>query len=379
MFKSYKIRLYPTKEQELLFYEHINASRYIWNYMIEQHKKEYEETGKHLSGFDMCKLITPLKNDGNHDWLRRVSVKTLQKACKNLESAYIGFYKKNKGYPKFKSKKKDRKSFMTDTEHFYFVDKKYLFLPKIGKVKYKTDYNVPLNTRKFSNVTVFLDINKWFVTASFECEKQVLAGDFTMGIDLGIKDLAIVAFNDKKIVYHNINKSSKIKKIEKRIAYYNRSMSRKYVCSMSNHGYYKVSNNMKKEIIKIQKQYKRLRDIRTNYIHQVTKSLVNLYPSAIIMEDLDIVGLLKNKRMSKMILNQCFYKFITFIKYKCDNNGIDFIQVPTNFPSSKMCSNCGNIKKELKLSNRIYYCDVCGSIIDRDYNAAINLMKYQYN
>ena len=375
MYKGYKIRLFPTSEQEELFWKHIYACKFIWNYMLNKQNENYKNGDKYLSSYDMVKLLKPLKNDGIHEWLYEVSNASLQRICIDIDKSFKLFFKHKQGYPKFKSKKCFKKIYPVRTsDGALYFDSKTVFISKIGKVIYKTDYNIPYGKNiTFYNAHISYENNKWILTfqLKFEIQNQQL-NDFNMGIDLGIKELAVVAVGDQKIVYHNINKSKRIKMLEQKSKHIQRCINRKY---RTNGNYKKTNAIIKYE--KIQKKicYK-IENIRRNYIHQITHELVSLKPQRVIMEDLNISGMMKNKYLSKAIQDQCLYEFIRQMKYKCEWAGIEFVQADRFYPSSKTCSQCGEIKKDLKLSDRVYKCHCCGLEIDRDYNAAINLMNY---
>ena len=378
MIKGYKIRIYPTKEQEQLIWKHIYSCRYIWNWMLSKQEELYKQGEKCVSAFSMMSLLKPLKNDGEHTWLYEVSNKSLQRTCQDLETAYFRFFNKISGFPKFKSKKRSKLSFPACCENFYFKNNLLLNIEKIGKVKYKTDFNFPIGKgqSKFSNVRVSNVNNKWFVSFGMVCENQVHElTDINMGIDLGIKDLAVVEFNNEKLVFHNINKSHKMKELNKKLKHTQRSISRKYEANKQGNKFIKT-NNIIREEIKLRKLYFKITNIRHNYIHQTTHQLVSLLPQRVVMENLNVSGMIKNRHLSKSIQEQCFYEFIKQMQYKCEWNGIEFVQANRFFPSSKLCSNCGCVKDILKLSERTYVCEHCGNIIDRDYNAAINLSRY---
>lgn len=211
---------------------------------------------------------------------------------------------------------------------------------------------------------------------AMERENQAPAlTDQTMGIDLGIKDLAIAELNGEKIVFYNINKSKKIRYLKNQRKHTERSISRKYEANRVGNKYFKT-NNIIREEDKLRKLHARIANIRHNYIHQATHTLISKLPKRVVMEDLCVKDMLKDRHLSKYIHEQCFYEFIRQMEYKCEWNGIEFVQVDRYYPSSKTCSQCGHIKKNLKLSDRTYVCDECGLVIDRDYNAAINLSKY---
>lgn len=374
MIKSFKIRIYPTKAQEALIWKHIGSCRYIWNWMLAKQKELYAAGEKHLSAFGMMKLLTPLKNDGEHGWLYDVSNASLQIVCRDLQQAYDKFFKRASGYPKFKSRKRNKLSYPV-RQNIWFSGN-IVTIERLGKVKFKTDFTFPEGVgHKFSNPRITYRNGKWILSFGIECENQTpKLTDVSMGIDLGIKDLAIAECNGQ-IVFHNINKSKKMKELRKKQKHLQRSIARKYEANKQGKKYIKTKNIERLEN-KLRKLYCHISNIRQNYIHQCTHALVSLFPSRVVMEDLNIQGMMKNRHLARAIQEQCLYEFIRQMRYKCEWNGIEFIQADRFYPSSKTCSCCGNVKRDLKLSDRTYKCDICGLKIDRDYNAAINLSKY---
>ena len=374
MIKSFKIRIYPTEAQEALIWQHIGACRYIWNWMLAKQQELYAVGEKHLSAFGMMKLLTPLKNDGEHGWLYDVSNASLQIVCRDLQQAYDKFFKKVSGYPKFKSRKRNKPSYPV-RQNIWFSGN-IVTIERLGKVKFKTDFTFPEGVgHKFSNPRITHRNGKWILSFGMECENQThKLTDVSMGIDLGIKDLAIAECNGQ-IVFHNINKSKKMKELRKKQKHLQRSISRKYEANKQGKKYIKTKNIERLEN-KLRKLYCHISNIRQNYIHQCTHALVSLLPSRVVMEDLNIQGMMKNRHLARAVQEQCLYEFIRQMRYKCEWNCIEFIQADRFYPSSKTCSCCGNVKRDLKLSDRTYKCDICGLTIDRDYNAAINLSKY---
>lgn len=377
MIKSRIIRLFPTKKQEELFWKHIGCSRYIYNYMLAYQIDNYKNGGKHLSAYDMSRLLTQVKKDGEHEWLKEVSNASLQRSCADLAFAYDMFFKKINGFPKFKSKKKSKSSFpcREGVERFYFLEDE-VKIEKLGKVKYKTNYKVPLgNKQKFINPRISLTANgKWILTVGWECENQAPElTDKPMGIDLGVKQLAVVSFNDECLKFGNINKSKKVKQLNNKLKHLQRNLARKY----RQNGSYKETNNIRKEKEKIKRLYYHISNIRRNYLHQTTHQLISLLPQKVVMEDLNVKGIMKNRHLARAIQEQCFYEFRKQMTYKCEWNNIEIVFANRFYPSSKTCSYCGTYKKDLLLKDRIFVCDECGNKIDRDYNAAINLMKYK--
>lgn len=218
MYKGFKIRIYPTKEQEQLFWRNIGACRYIWNYMLELQQKRYDAGEKYLSRFSMTNLITSLKRDGEHEWLCEIPRHSLDIVCQDLDEAYCHMFEKIAGRPKFKSRKRSKPTYPVRPNRFYFKDKARVVIEKVGKVKFKSDFDFPISRNcKFYNVRVSFDNNKWFVSFGMECETQTpVLTDKLMGIDLGIKELAVVAVDSEQFVFHNINKSQKVRNLEKK-------------------------------------------------------------------------------------------------------------------------------------------------------------------
>nr|DAG62771.1 MAG TPA: endonuclease [Caudoviricetes sp.] len=378
MIKSYKIRLYPTKEQEAKMWQHIGACRYIWNWMLTKQEELHEAGEKHLSGFSMINLLKPLKNDGEHEWLYEVSNASLQTVCRDLDDAYKRFFKKQSGFPKFKSRKRSKPNYPLRCDKIHFEDSGRANIEKIGKVKYKTDFDLPTGRGcKFTNPRISNVNGKWMLSFGMECENQApVLNDDAMGIDVGIKETMVVAYGDKSVVFHNINKSKKVRGIKHRMRHLQRSISRKYEANKQGNAFVKT-NNIARSEDKLRRMYERLTGIRMNYIHQCTHELVSLFPKRVVMEDLNVAGMMKNKHLAKAIQEQNFAEIIRQMQYKCEWLGIPFVQVGRFYPSSKTCSHCGCIHKGLKLKDRTFVCPECGFTIDRDYNAALNLMRYE--
>lgn len=373
MIKSIKIRLIPTKEQEILMLKSVGVSRFTYNWGLNRWN-ELLQLNEKPSKFSIKKEFNnTIKKQEEYKWIKEVSAQTTAKVFDDLNKAFNNFFDKRAKYPRFKSKKKSRKSFYVRYDAIKFEDVK-VNLEKIGKVKYKTNYKIPA-LDKYVNPRCSFDGKYWYLSLGFDHDENqvMLNNDLSVGIDLGIKDLAIVSHIDKPI--KNINKTAKVKKLKKRLKRLQRQVSRKYEANKCGNKFVKTNN-----IIKLEKQIKllhrKLSNIRSNHIHQATSKIIKLYPYRIVMENLAISNMMKNKHLSKSIQEQCFYEFIRQMKYKCEFNKIEFIQVPRNFPSSKQCSCCGEIKKDLKLKDRVYICDKCNLVIDRDKNASINLSNY---
>ena len=377
MIRTLKIRLLPTPEQEQVLWNHIGAARFIYNYMLAEQIRRYEAGEKHMSAFDMCRVISLLKQRDEFAWLKDISIGTLQRICADVAAAYANFFSKRASFPRFKSRKRSKPSFPAkDGVGNIWFSQTHVQIQKIGKVAYQTDYDIPLGReRKFSNPRVqFVKASgKWILTVGVECESQApVLTSKPMGIDVGVKDLAIVAFGDEQFVFHNINKSKRVRTLERKQRHVQRAISRKY---RINGSYEKTRQIQKYERILRDIQF-RLANIRSDYTHKTTHALVSMLPQTVVMEDLNVSGMMKNRHLAKAIKDQCLYEFICQMQYKCEERGVEFVQVSRFYPSSKTCSSCGAIKRDLKLSERTFVCPECGLHIDRDYNAALNLMRY---
>jgi putative transposase len=353
-------------------YRHVGAARWVYNYFLDLQIKRHAVGEKYLSAYDMSNLLTEIKREPDQAWLNEISRKTLCARLSDLDQAYRRFFKEKKGFPKFKSKKHTKPGFPISVRLSF--QNGLAAIEKIGKVRYKTNYNLPQGRgNKFFNPRIAFVNGKWILTVAveFENQEQPLT-DKAMGVDLGIKDFAVVSCGGSKTVFHNINKSRRVRCLNGKLKHLQRSVSRKY---RVNGNYHKSGNVMKLENL-IRKVHYRLSNIRRNYIHQVTHKLVSMLPFRITVEDLNVRGMMKNRHLSRAIQDQNFAEFLRQIEYKSAWNGIELIKADRFYPSSKTCSGCGNIKKDLKLNDRTYVCPVCGLVIDRDYNAAINLERY---
>ena len=368
MIISKKIRLKPTKEQETQLWKSVGTARWVYNWTLERQQENYKNGGKFTYDSELRKEITQLKKQDDYKWLGDVSSKVSSQAVKDACSAYKRFFKGQSKFPKFKSRRTSRKSFYNPNDKLKTKNKSVL-IEKVGWIK--TSEQLPTDV-KYLNPRVSYDNKYWYLSVSYEQEFiQPELTDEVIGIDLGIKTLAVCS---NGMEFKNINKTAKVKKIEKRLRRLQRSVSRKYEKNREGDRYVKTCN-----IIKIEKQiqllYRRLSNIRNNHLHQTTNAIVRTKPSKVVMEDLNVKGMMKNRHLAKAISQQKFYEFKRQMEYKCKKYGIEFIQVGRFFPSSKLCSNCGQIKKDLKLSDRRYHCD-CGLHIDRDLNASLNLANY---
>lgn len=320
-----------------------------------------------------------MKKQDEFYWLNNVSNGSLQATCKLLEEAYVRFFNGVAGYPNFKSKKNIKQSYQIRNDCMYFKQNNILFIQKVGNVKYKSDFifETGLNIKHY-NVRLHFRNNKYIISFTMDCDSQAInLTTKRMGIDLGVKKLAVVALENEKFVFENINKSKKIKMLTEKEKYYQHIISRKYTKVKNDTGKHIKSKNITKYENKLRKVRNRRTNIKDNYVHQITAFLTNLRPAKVVMETLNLEHMLKDKYLRKSIQDSNFYEFKRQMEYKCENKNIEFILADRYYPSSKICSNCGCVKEKLKLSERKYICSKCGFTIDRDYNAAINLMRYE--
>lgn len=388
MIKAIKVRLYPNEKQEELMFKSAGVARFSYNWGLAYLIKYYEENKKTLKVGDLRKEFTKIRNSKDFYWLKEVSSEIPQQALKDLGEAYKKFFNKESKFPKFKKKGKCEVSFFHLNNKFIVKDNK-IKLEKIGYVRMKDEGRLPIGNYKKEKIKVLNPRIKyngkfWYLSLALEVEdttKEELSNG-SIGVDLGIKDLAIVSNIDKP--FKNINKSKEVKRLNKKLKRLERKLSRKYDRLKQGKTFQKGKKLVKtNNIIKLERQirliHKKIADIRLNHIHQTTTSIVKTKPYRVVVEDLNVKTMLKNKHLSKVISEQSFNRFITILEYKCKWNGIEFVKADRFFPSSKMCSCCKTIKKDLKLKDRTYICPNpgCNLVIDRDKNASINLANYK--
>ena len=368
MILAKKVRLYPTKEQEQKLWQSVGTARFVYNWTLARQEENYKNGGKFISDGTLRKELTQLKKS-ELSWLNEVSCNVAKQAVKDACDAYKKFFRGLSEKPRFKSKKRSKKSFYNDNVKLKVKDNKLVNIEKIGWIK--TNEQLPINV-KYSNPRISYDNKYWYLSVGIEQEEiQEELTDVSLGIDLGLKDLAICSDGT---VYKNINKTYVVRKIEKRLKRLQRQVSRKYEKNKKGKEYVKTKNIIKLEK-QIQQIHRRLANIRKNYLHQTTTSIVKTKPYRIVIEDLNVKGMMKNKHLSDAIRKQGFYEFRRQLEYKCKFRGIKLVIADRFYPSSKLCSQCGKIKKDLKLNDRVYNCS-CGLSIDRDLNASINLAHY---
>ena len=378
MIKTYKIKLKPNNKQKTKMLQFCGAKRFAYNWALTKQQENCKNGGKFISDCELRKEFTQLKKTDEYKWLYSISNNVTKQAIKDCCIAYKRFFNGVGKKPKFKSKRTDRPSFYVDNMKIKFTST-HVKLENIAtsKRKNKAKLNwIRLSERnkiptdcKYINPHVVYDGINWFICVGIEVkDNKELPMNDGIGIDLGIKDLAICSDGN---TYKNINKTQNIKKLEKRKRRLQRSINRKYLNNKKGGRYYKTSNIIKSEK-KLLKLNHRLTNIRNNYLHKVTSEIINRKPKFITIEDLNVSGMMKNKHLSKAIQQQKLYEFRKQLEYKCKWNNIELRIVDRYYPSSKLCHNCGQIKSDLKLSDRVYKCD-CGYEEDRDYNASLNL------
>ena len=383
MLKTLRVMLIPNDKQRTRLFQFTGTARFAYNWALEQEKKNYDAGGKFLSDYELRKRFTLFKNEPNNQWLYTISNNVCKQAIKDAVAAYQKFFKGLAKHPKYKSRRRNKPKFYADTDKIKFTAT-HVKLESIAQSRKKNRQSanwirlaeherIPTNT-KYSNPRISFDGLNWFLTVGIEfevAEPPTIAND-GIGIDLGVKDLAICSTGH---VYRNINKTSRVRRLNKKQRRLQRKISRKYKKNKKGESYQKTRNIIKSERQLLRVTH-RLTNIRTNYIQQVTTEIVKREPSFIVMEDLNVRGMMKNKHLAKAVQEQKFAEFYRIMQYKCEWHGIRLITADRFYASSKKCSNCGNIKKDLKLSDRIYRCEHCGAGIDRDLNASINLYQY---
>ena len=384
MIRGIKVQLKPNNKQKTKLFESAGVARFAYNWTLNRQQENYKNGGKFISDKDLREEFTKLKQTKRYKWLNNFSNNITKQAIKDACNAYIRFFKGESNFPRFKSRRRTKPSFYVDTDKIQFTDT-HVKLEKLttSRKKNKQQFNwirlyehrrIPYGKGvKYINPRVSFDGVNWWIAVSIEYPDNIeIPTNEGIGIDVGIEKLAVVSDGN---IYKNINKTKEIEKLEKRKKRLQRKVSRKYEKGREGDRYKKTKN-----IIRLENQLKklnqRLTNIRHNYSHQITTEIIKRKPGFIVVEDLNVLGMMKNKHLSKAIQYQGFYEFYRQLQYKSEWNNIKFIVADRFFPSSKTCSQCGSYKKNLKLSDRKYICEDCGSILDRDLNASLNLKNY---
>ena len=375
LLKSFKTEINPTEEQKVKIRKTIGACRYIYNFYLAHNKELHDNGEKFMSGKSFSVWLNNEYLPKNPDklWMKEVSSKSVKRSIENGCVAFTRFFKHQSAFPNFKKKGKSdvKMYFVKNNPKDCRCERHRMNIPSLGWVRIKEKGYVPTTkdgyVMKSGHVSIKAD--RYYVSVLIEIPNNKTADNSNegIGIDLGLKDFAIVS-NGK--TYKNINKSAKVKKLEKQLIRGQRSLSRKYENLKKGESTQRA--NIQKQTLKVQKLHHKLDNIRTDYINKTIAEMVKTKPSYITIEDLNVSGMMKNKHLSKAVASQKFYEFRTKLQAKCKENGIELRVVDRWYPSSKTCHCCGAIRKDLKLSDRIFQCD-CGYIEDRDFNAALNL------
>ena len=375
LLKSFKTEINPTEEQKARIRRTIGTCRYVYNFYLGHNKALHDNGEKFMTGKDFSLWLNNEYIPDNPDktWIREVYSKAVKKSIEDGCTAFTRFFKHQSDFPKFKKKGKSdvKMYFVRNNPKDCQCERHRLKIPTLGWVRIKEKGYIPTTKDGYMirSGTVSVKAGRFYVSVLVEIPDINIDNNSNegIGIDLGLKDFAIVS-NGK--TYRNINKSAGLKKLEKQLIREQRSLSRKYENLKKGESTQRA--NIQKQKLKVQKLHHKMDNIRTDHINKTIAEIVKTKPSYITIEDLNVKGMMKNRCLSKAVASQKFYEFRTRLKAKCDENGIELRVADRFYPSSKICHHCGSVRKNLKLSDRIYRCE-CGYVADRDLNAALNL------
>ena len=375
LLKSFKTEINPTEEQKARIRRTIGTCRYVYNFYLGHNKALHDNGEKFMTGKDFSLWLNNEYIPDNPDktWIREVYSKAVKKSIEDGCTAFTRFFKHQSDFPKFKKKGKSdvKMYFVRNNPKDCQCERHRLKIPTLGWVRIKEKGYIPTTKDGYMirSGTVSVKAGRFYVSVLVEIPDVNIynSSNEGIGIDLGLKDFAIIS-NGK--TYRNINKSAGLKKLEKQLIREQRSLSRKYESLKKGESTQRA--NIQKQKLKVQKLHHKMDNIRTDYINKTIAEIVKTKPSYITIEDLNVKGMMKNRCLSKAVASQKFYEFRTRLKAKCDENGIELRVADRFYPSSKTCHHCGSVRKNLKLSDRIYRCE-CGYVADRDLNAALNL------
>ena len=376
MLRSYKTEINPTQEQIQKINKTIGTCRFIYNFYIAHNKKLYSKGEKFITAKSFSVWLNNdfLPNNPNYLWIKEVSSKSLKRSMENAYTAFNKFFKKQNKFPRFKKKNRSdvKMYFIKNNPKDCFCERHRLSIPTLGWVRLKEKGYIPTTKDGYviKNGTVSYNAGRYYVSVLIDVPdiKKPKLNGFGLGIDLGVKEFAVISDGTVK---KNINKTVKSRKLEKQLKREQRCLSRKYEDFKKRNNKKKgevTRQNIQKQVLKVQKVHQRINNIRNKCVNEIVKTK----PSYITIEDLNIKGMMKNKYLSKAVASQKFYEFRTKLEVKCKELGIELRIADRWYPSSKLCHECGRIKKDLKLSDREYICE-CGYHADRDYNASLNL------
>lgn len=377
MLTSFKTEIKPTDAQRIKIHQTIGVCRYIYNLFIEHNKENHENGKPYVSGKSFEKWLnhTYMKKNPDKSWIKDVSSKSVKKSMENAHTAFQRFFKGKAGFPNFKKKNDNdvKMYFVKDNKKDCLCERHRIKIPTLGWIRLKEKGYIPQS--RYGHViksgTVSMHAGRYYVSVVIDMPDipiDTQPQSEPIGIDLGLKEFAVVSNGD---VYPNINKTRKIQRLEKKLKRENRKLSRK-LKNLKKGESTRNKANIKKQVLRIQKIYQRLYNIRTDYINQIIAGLVRTKPAYIAIEDLNVSGMMKNRHLSHAVASQKFYEFRVKLIEKRHRRGIEVRIVNRWYPSSKTCHACGNVKKNLKLSERIYRC-TCGYVNDRDMNASLNI------
>ena len=375
MLKSFKTEINPTEEQKARIRRTIGTCRYVYNFYLGHNKALHDNGEKFMTGksFSLWLNNEYIPNNPDKTWIREVYSKAVKKSIEDGCTAFTRFFKHQSDFPKFKKKGKSdvKMYFVRNNPKDCQCERHRLKIPTLGWVRIKEKGYIPTTKDGYMirSGTVSVKAGRFYVSVLVEIPDVNIDNNSNegIGIDLGLKDFAIIS-NGK--TYRNINKSAGLKKLEKQLIREQRSLSRKYENLKKGESTQRA--NIQKQKFKVQKLHHKMDNIRTDYMNKTIAEIVKTKPSYIAIEDLNVKGMMKNRCLSKAVASQKFYEFRTRLKAKCDENGIELRVADRFYPSSKTCHHCGSVRKNLKLSDRIYRCE-CGYVADRDLNAALNL------
>ena len=375
LLKSFKTEINPTEEQKARIRRTIGICRYVYNFYLGHNKALHDNGEKFMTGKDFSLWLNNEYIPDNPDktWIREVYSKAVKKSIEDGCTAFTRFFKHQSDFPKFKKKGKSdvKMYFVRNNPKDCQCERHRLKIPTLGWIRIKEKGYIPTTKDGYMirSGTVSVKAGRFYVSVLVEIPDVNIdnSSNEGIGIDLGLKDFAIIS-NGK--TYRNINKSAGLKKLEKQLIREQRSLSRKYESLKKGESTQRA--NIQKQKLKVQKLHHKMDNIRTDHINKTIAEIVKTKPSYITIEDLNVKGMMKNRCLSKAVASQKFYEFRTRLKAKCDENGIELRVADRFYPSSKTCHHCGSVRKNLKLSDRIYRCE-CGYVADRDLNAALNL------
>jgi transposase, IS605 orfB family len=377
LLKSFKTEIRPTEEQIVKINKTIGTCRFIYNFYIAHNKELYENGEKFMSGRRFSVWLNNEYIPNNHDkmWIKEVSAHSVKKSMEDAYVAFNRFFKHKSRFPRFKKKNKSdvKMYFVKNNKTDCLSERHRIKVPTLGWVRLKEKGYIPTSKDGFivRSGTISHKAGRYYISVLVDIQKQdtvvEVNNGFGIGIDLGLKEFAVCSNGS---TYQNINKMNNVKKIEKRLKREQRKLSRKVISINKGES---TQKNFVKQKLKVQRLYQRLTNVRTDYLNKTIHSIVKTKPSFIVIEDLNVHGMMKNRYLSKAVAQQKFFEFKTKLISKCKENNIELRVVDRWYPSSKLCHNCGHVKKDLKLSDRTYRCDICGYVEDRDINASLNL------